>query len=133
MRIFLYTLLLATCSFKGRSQTFIATDSIGSNSPGPINYIRTLFEDSLSSSFCIVIKTDVKAHKHAYHSEHVVVLEGEGLMTMKGKNFVIKKGDLVFIPKNSVHAVRSTGSIPLKVLSIQAPLFNGSDRIFVSE
>ena len=131
-RIFII-ILLATCSLKSRSQTFMTTDTIGATSQSTGIYNRALFGDSLASSFCIVIKTEVKAHKHQHHSEHVFVLEGEGTMTLDGRKFTIKKGDLVFIPKNTVHAVRTTGKQALKVLSIQAPLFNGLDRVFVEE
>lgn len=117
----------------GGSQTVINTDTIGNDSKTSGLYSRTLFGDSLCSSFCIVIKNEVKAHKHQYHSEHVLILEGEGVMKLDGRSFTVKKGDLVFIPKNVVHSVKTSGRIPLKVLSIQAPLFNGSDRVFVEE
>ena len=49
----------------------------------------------------------------------------------KEKVFEIKKGDVVFIPKNTAHAVKSTGKQPLKVLSVQSPNFDGKDRIFI--
>lgn len=115
-----------------RAQCF-ATDSIGASTATDNIYNRALSGDSLSSSFCIVIKKEVKSHYHRYHSEHVVILEGEGSMKLNGKNFTVKKGDVVFIPKNSVHSVKSTGAVPLKVLSVQAPAFDGADRVFVNE
>ncbi len=90
-----------------------------------------LFTDSLTSSFCIVIKKEVKAHKHLTHAEHVVVLEGTAQMRLGDKQFEIKKGDVIFIPKNTVHAVKNTGKVPLKVLSFQAPNFDGKDRVFI--
>ena len=49
------------------------------------------------------------------------------------KSFKIKKGDLVFIPKNTIHSVITTSKQPLKVVSIQAPLFDGTDRISIEE
>lgn len=118
---------------KSKSQVYINTDTIGVNSKTENIYNKPLFSDSLCSSFCIVIKKEVKAHKHIYHSEQVQVLEGEGLMRLGDKTFNIKKNDVVFIPKNTVHSVKSTGKIPLKVISLQAPFFNGSDRVFVEE
>ena len=107
------------------------TDSIGAKTVSDNIYNKALFSDSLASSFVIVIKKEVKLHKHLLHSEHVVVLEGKGQMTLGAKGFEIKKGDVVFIPKNTTHAVISTGDVPLKVLSIQAPKFDGKDRIFI--
>lgn len=107
------------------------TDSIGAKTVSDNVYNKPLFGDSLASSFVIVIKKEVKLHKHIQHSEHVVVLEGSGQMTLGSKGFAVKKGDVIFIPKNTIHGVISTGEQPLKVLSVQAPKFDGKDRIFI--
>lgn len=129
---FVITLLFAACLYlQCRPQSFLSIDTIGQASASDNIYSRALFSDSLSSSFCIVIKKEVKAHKHLEHSEQVMILEGEGSMALGDKTFVIKKGDVIFIPKNTVHAVKNTGKIPLKVLSVQAPFFDGKDRVFV--
>lgn len=114
-----------------RSQTYSSTDTIGLASTSTNIYSKALHGDSLCSSFCIVIKNEVKAHKHLHHSEQVVVLEGEGQMQLGEKSFAIRKGDVVFIPKNTVHSVKSIGKVPLKVISIQSPYFDGSDRVMV--
>lgn len=90
---------------------------------------KNLFNDSLSSSFCIIIKNEVKAHKHMKHSEHVIVQSGEAVMRLGEKEFNIKEGDVIFIPKGTVHSVIVKGKKPLKVLSIQSPYFDGSDRV----
>ncbi|MBK6834434.1 MAG: cupin domain-containing protein [Bacteroidetes bacterium] len=94
-------------------------------------YSRALYTDTNNvSSFVIFIKKEVKAHKHLAHAEHVIVLEGKAEMTLNDKTFPIKKGDVIFIPKDSFHSVKTTSKIPLKVLSIQAPYFDGKDRVF---
>ncbi len=87
--------------------------------------------DSLSSSFVIFIKKEVKKHKHVYHSEHVYILEGYGEMLLNDQTLKVKKGDVVFIPMNSTHSSKTTSKIPVKVLSVQSPNFDGKDRIFV--
>jgi len=92
---------------------------------------KNLFNDSLSSSFCLIIKNEVKGHKHMKHSEHVVVQSGEGVMRLGEKEFTIKEGDVIFIPKGTVHSVIVKGKKPLKVLSILSPFFNGDDRVMV--
>lgn len=114
----------------GYSQHF-KTDTIGAKTVSDNLYNKPLFGDSLASSFVIVIKKEVKLHKHLQHSEHVVVLEGSGQMTLGSRSFAIKKGDVVFIPKNTLHGVISMGEQPLKVLSVQAPKFDGNDRVFI--
>lgn len=95
-------------------------------------YVRALYTDSANaSSFVIFIRNEVKAHKHEAHAEHVVVLAGMGMMTLGDKKFKIKKGDVIFIPKGTFHSVMSTSKKEaLKVLSIQAPYFDGKDRVF---
>ncbi|HWY38774.1 MAG TPA: cupin domain-containing protein, partial [Bacteroidia bacterium] len=72
----------------------------------------------------------VKEHKHAEHTENIVVLDGAAVMKKDGVSFKINKGDMVFIPKNTWHYVKVTSKTPLKVLSIQSPNFDGKDRIF---
>jgi len=55
------------------------------------------------------------------------------LMKMAGKEFAIKKNDLIFIPKGTVHSVKNTGKDPLRILSVQSPYFDGKDRVMVEE
>lgn len=90
-----------------------------------------LYSDSLSSVFCIWIKKEVKLHKHLNHTEQVLVLEGTAQMLLNKSTFEINEGDLITIPKNTPHKVIVNDNIPLKVLSIQSPLFDGSDRILL--
>lgn len=96
-----------------------------------MNFSKSLFIDSLVSSSVICISKEVKLHKHLEHAEHVLVLEGEGEMKLGSEVFFIKRNDLIFIPKNTPHAVKTISAIPLKVLSIQAPLFDGKDRVMM--
>jgi mannose-6-phosphate isomerase-like protein (cupin superfamily) len=114
-----------------KAQTHIATDTITTPTSFENIYNRTLNADFLTSSFIIVIKKGVKKHKHIMHSEHVYVLDGTGEMILGERSFMIKKGDLIFIPKNTPHALKVTSTNPVKVLSIQAPNFDGKDRAVV--
>lgn len=119
------------CGLTETKAQHINTDSIGAKTISDNIYNKSLFGDSLANSFVIVIKKEVRLHKHLQHSEHVVVLEGAGQMQLGDKHLEIKKGDVVFIPKNTIHAVKSTGKVPLKVLSVQSPNFDGKDRVFI--
>lgn len=94
-------------------------------------FSKPIASDSLSSSFVIFIKKEVKKHKHVTHTENVYILDGEGEMTLGDKNFKIKKGDVIFIPKNTPHSLKVTSVLPVKVLSIQSPYFDGKDRIII--
>jgi mannose-6-phosphate isomerase-like protein (cupin superfamily) len=108
-------------------------DTIGTSIQHAQVWLKPMYHDSLVSSFVIVIPTEVKKHKHISHSEHVYILEGEGEMLLGDKKFKVKKGDFIFIPKGTVHALKVTSKEPVKVISLQAPYFDGKDRILVSE
>lgn len=114
-----------------QAQSYQSLDTIKAPAVYDNIYSRSIASDSLVSSFVIFIKKEVKKHKHILHSEHVYVLDGEGDMLLGEKLFKVKKGDILFIPKNTIHALKVTSATPLKVLSVQAPLFDGSDRVFV--
>ena len=128
-KIFFLFLLLPYIS---ESQTLQSLQSLDTIKPPMVYdniYNRPLFSDSLMSSFVIFIKKEVKSHKHFSHSEHVYILEGEAEMYVGEKKTKIKKGDIVFVPKNTFHSLRVTSLSPLKVISLQAPFFDGKDRI----
>lgn len=131
MKVFLMVLFVSLF-IKLNSQTILNTDTIGSTSTKEV-YVFPIASDSLSSSFCIVINTEVKPHKHLHHSEQVIVLDGVGEMKINNKTYFIKKGNVVFIPKGTTHSVIRKEKKPLKVISVQAPFFNGKDRVLITE
>jgi mannose-6-phosphate isomerase-like protein (cupin superfamily) len=120
--------LIATCL---QAQNYQNTDTITCPASANNIYARVLYSDSLSTSFIIFIKKEVKLHKHQHHTEHVMVLEGEATMTLGDNVFKIKKGDIIYIPQNTPHSVVTTSAVPLKVISLQAPYFDGVDRILL--
>lgn len=113
-----------------KAQIVINTDTIGAKTKSTV-YVYPIGCDSLSSSFCIVIRDQVKLHKHEFHSEQITVLEGEGEMKLGTNTYTIKKGDVIFVPKGTGHSVVKKGKKALKVISVQAPFFDGKDRIFL--
>lgn len=96
-------------------------------------HVQQLYSDSAVTAFMIWVKKEVAPHYHAKHTEQVYILEGRGTMTMGGKAVPVKAGDHIFIPPGTVHSVKVTSEAPMKVLSIQAPEFDGTDRIWVEE
>ena len=92
---------------------------------------REIYSDSLSTSFIIWIKQEVLLHKHAEHTEQVYILEGTANMLLGDKWIAVKAGDYIVIPKGTPHQVKVSSAVPLKVLSIQSPMFDGTDRILL--
>ena len=113
------------------AQNFQSADTIQPPANYDNIYLRPLYSDSLVSSFVIFVKKEVKKHKHVFHAEHVYVLDGEGEMLIGEKTMKIKKGDILFIPKNTPHSLKVTSAGPVKVISVQAPNFDGKDRVMV--
>lgn len=122
-------LLIFVLPLTVNSQIIISNDSL--TPPGDFTniHVQKIAGDSLVSTFVIFIKENVPLHKHQYHSENVVILEGEGVMTLGSITKEIKAGDIIFIPANTFHEVKVTSEKPLKVISIQAPEFDGTDRV----
>lgn len=132
MKQFVFLLGFLLCASLAAAQQQISTDTIAAPASADNIYNKPLASDSLASSFLIVVKKEVKKHKHLTHSETVYVIEGEAEMLLGDKTIAIKKGDVIFIPKNIVHAVTKVKSKkPLKIVSVQAPYFDGKDRVMV--
>ncbi len=90
--------------------------------------VQKLFGDAHASGFVIWIRHNVPLHHHAMHSETVLILAGKGRMQLGEEERSVRKGDVIFIPQGTPHAVQVPHGV-LKVLSLQAPEFDGSDRI----
>ena len=121
-----------TMVIASRAQNYQSLDTIKPPATYENIYNRPLYSDSLVSSFVIFVKKEVKPHVHVNHTEQVIVLEGEGEMTIGNKKMTIKKGDILFIPKNTAHSLKVTSKDPVKVISIQAPNFDGKDRVMIN-
>lgn len=96
-------------------------------------YVKLLSSDSLSSTFFIVVPGQIKPHYHQYHTENIVVVSGRAEMQLGEKTIDIKKGDLIIVPKGTRHSVKRKGRKPLKVISVQSPMFDGTDRIMLEK
>lgn len=130
-KLFLLLLLLLIVPLFAIGQNSQAWDTIKAPSEYDNIYSRALYSDSLSSSFILFIKKEVKKHKHQFHTEHVYILEGEGEMLLGEKQLKVKRGDILFIPKNTTHSLKVTSKEAVKVLSVQSPYFDGKDRVLI--
>lgn len=134
MKKFLVLIAVMTGSYSSfRAQDLQQLDTIKPPAAYENIYLRTLYHDSLASSFIIYIKKEVRPHKHLTHAEHVLILEGTGEMKLGSRTVPVKKGSIIYIPPGTIHSLRVTSKKPVKVLSVQAPYFDGKDRIIVPE
>jgi quercetin dioxygenase-like cupin family protein len=114
------------------SQSFLELDTLKAPEIMSNLYSKKIADDSLQTSYVIWIKKTVLEHYHEAHTENIYVLEGKAEMMINGVKQKVKKGDYLNIPKGTRHAVtRVISRKPLKVISIQSPQFDGTDRILV--
>ena len=74
----------------------------------------------------VVVKKEkvLKSHYHNIPNVLILVLEGHGILKLDGKNFRIKKGDVITIPPKTSHGFK-TSKDRLVFLSIQSPPIYG--------
>jgi|GEM_PF-3487937 len=87
--------------------------------------------DEQAASFLLSIPTETKMHYHNDHSEQILLIEGQGMVLMGYKTITLKKNELIFITKGTPHKIINNGKGKLKVLSIQAPFYDGRDKIIL--
>lgn len=124
-------ILVTLSSFSLNAQSIIDTQELKPDGTFENIHVKKLSSDSLVSTFAIWVKLKVKTHKHVFHTEHVQIIKGKGKFSIADSTFNVKKGDFIIIPKNTYHSVNVTSKKPMKVISIQAPRFNGEDRKFL--
>ncbi len=103
------------------------------NAPDDIEniHIVKLASDAYSTDFVIFVKNQVPLHKHVEHSETIYVVEGKALLQLGDESFEIVAGDYIRVPKGTPHGVEVLSTVPLKIISVQAPEFFGKDRVTV--
>ncbi|MCY7408765.1 MAG: cupin domain-containing protein [Chitinophagales bacterium] len=131
---FILSSLLCIFSFNAFSQKVENLLALKQKQPYDNIVSQQINSDSSVTSTLIWIKDVVKPHYHADHSEQVYVIEGNGQMLLGSQSIAVGSGDLIYIPKGMVHALRVIGKDKvMKVLSIQTPQFDGSDRVMVGK
>src|SRR3990167_2652149 len=64
---------------------------------------------------------EVPKHSHVKDEEMFICLEGEGIITIDGKEHLFKKHDVAFLAPLSEHSIRAISDIPLKYMVIISP------------
>ena len=64
----------------------------------------------------------VESHVHAVQEQIYHVLDGEGLMTIDGRDHVVRRHDVIFLPPGVEHAIENSGLVDLVFLVITSPV-----------
>lgn len=113
----------------GRYGNAVSTMKEMSAKQPPVLLHKFAESDTCTVNF-LAAKSEVKRHYHAKHEETVVVSSGSGVFTMGKTQHTVRAGDVMHIPRGTVH-----GFVPLSddvvVVSVLTPKFDGVDRVFV--
>lgn len=75
------------------------------------------------------IAGEMPPHLHREHEEVIVVRSGRVRARIGERNVDLGPGDVVSIPKGTVHAAHAVGDEPCAGISVFAPAFDGEDRV----
>ena len=67
-------------------------------------------------------KSSTGLHEHGEDEEMYIILNGEGLMTIEGKEQRVSKGDMILNKPHGTHGLLNDGNQTLELLIIQASL-----------
>lgn len=74
---------------------------------------------------CYQPKAYVVRHAHTTQEQIYHVLDGEGLMEIAGKNHVVRRHDVIYLPPGVEHMIQNSGLIDLVFLVITSPVADG--------
>jgi quercetin dioxygenase-like cupin family protein len=75
------------------------------------------------------ITGSMPAHLHREHEEVIVVRSGRARAQIGEQTLDLGPGDVVLVPRNTVHGARALGEEPMVGFSVFAPAFDGKDRV----
>ncbi|NWF54562.1 MAG: phosphomannose isomerase type II C-terminal cupin domain [Syntrophaceae bacterium] len=67
--------------------------------------------------------------RHQKRDEHWVVVEGEAVVTVEGRDIPLSPGGSVDIPRMAAHRIRNPGKTPLVFIEVQKGDYFGEDDI----
>ena len=83
------------------------------------------WEVLISSENFVIKKIVVLSQKilslqlHHHRSEHWIILQGTGIVTLDGTTFTVQQNDHIFIPKKHKHRIENDTNTPLIFIEIQ--------------
>jgi mannose-6-phosphate isomerase len=67
--------------------------------------------------------------KHSKRSEHWMVVQGSGKVTLDGRDILLGLGEVVDIPTGSAHRIENPGDVKMIFIEIQRGDYLGEDDI----
>ena len=67
--------------------------------------------------------------RHRRRSEHWHLIRGEGLVTINGREIMLKPGDSIDIPRGAAHRIQNPGNEIMAFIEVQQGDYFGEDDI----
>ena len=67
--------------------------------------------------------------RHAQRSEHWFVVEGEGIVTLDGRDLTVTGGTAIDVRAGAAHRIENTGPVALVFIEVQHGTYFGEDDI----
>jgi len=95
--------------------------------------VTPLFKNENLSHFIIQIQDREKPHIHETHDLTVIVKKGKGVLHLGKDELPMRRGDIAFIPKGTLHYFVNTDSESSVAYVIFTPFYDGKDMKIVDE
>lgn len=90
-----------------------------------------VFESDNMSFYVAQVSSEIPAHYHKLSDETYYVYSGQGKMRLNDEYRDVTAGDIVFIPKGSIHGMQKTSAEDVIIFFISAPAFDPEKDRFV--
>jgi quercetin dioxygenase-like cupin family protein len=117
--------------YEGRLHETGLEQILAENPLAPAENLRvTNLGKGIETSHHVVQIRDREApHVHKVHDLTVVVLKGSGTLWLNQKAVDLVKGDILFLPRDTVHYFINTAREPSVALAVFSPAFDGKDSL----
>lgn len=90
------------------------------------NALCATLDGEVAARVCSMELKDVEAHYHKRTTEIYYILDGQGTISLNGKEHLVNKGSFIHIPPGVVHSVKG----PLRVLIMGVPAISTDEDMF---
>lgn len=93
--------------------------------------VTPIFENPRSKHVLVQIRNHEPAHVHTDSDITVWLLRGNGMMHIGGKEYAVKTGDVIHIPRDVVHYYVNQGAEIGAALVVYSPAPGPDDRVLI--
>ena len=80
----------------------------------------------------VAVGGETQRHKHLRTEEIYHITQGSGVMQLGQQCIDVVAGDSVCIAPGTIHNIKNTGDVPLKILCCCSPAYSDDDTVLVS-